>query len=147
MPAPTVATMTRLADLLPLRPPGVAPGELETAEAELGHRLPADVRAFLLESDGSGWVDFPQCGLEVLSLADARSMWALPEEERSGPQRLVDLASDGSRERFCFDPESGGIVMLDITWEVGEPLVQVANTLTELAQRLAAGWDPFSAVT
>jgi hypothetical protein len=56
----------------------------------------------------------------------------------------VDLAGDGSRERFCFDPDSGGIVMLDITWENDEPVVQVSRTLTELANRLAAGWDPFS---
>jgi hypothetical protein len=46
---------------------------LELAEAGLGHRLPADVRDFLLLSDGSDWVDFPECGLQVLSLADMRA--------------------------------------------------------------------------
>jgi hypothetical protein len=63
------------------------------------------------------------------------------EPSRAGPAHLIDLASDGTRERFCFDPLMNEIVMLDIVGD--EPPVVSASTLTELAERLAAGWDPF----
>ena len=69
-----------------------------------------------------------------------RGMFALGEEDRSGPQHLLDIASDGSRERFCLDHD--GIVLTDIVGD--EPPVPVATTLTELVERLAAGWNPLS---
>src|SRR5215218_3757222 len=109
--------MRRLSELLPVRDAGVSEDALAIAEQRLEHRLPQDLRDFLRVSDGSHWADFPQCGCRVLSLSELMSMWELPGEHRSGPPRLIDVASDGSRERFCLDPTSGHIVMLDITWE------------------------------
>jgi len=132
----------RLSELLPLREAGVSERALVIAEQRLGHRLPEDLRHFLRVSDGSRWADFPQCGCQVLSLGELMSMWELPQEHRSGPPRLIDVASDGSRERFCLDPASGNLVMLDITWEAGEPPT-CARSLTELVSKLADGWSPF----
>jgi|SRR5215208_5158286 len=134
--------MRRLIELLPLRDAGVSEEELAMAERRLGDRLPEDLRGFLRISDGSQWADFPQCGCRVLSLSELMSMWELPQGHRSGPARLIDIASDGSRERFCLDPAFGHIVMLDITWEGGEPPI-CAQTLTELVTKLADGWNPF----
>jgi hypothetical protein len=105
----------------------------------LAHRLPDDLRAFLLISNGSEWVNFPATGFEILSLQQTVDVTKLPE--RAGPQRLIDVATDGSRERFCFDPASHEIVMLDIVGD--EPPVVCASTLTELVPKLAGGWDPF----
>jgi SMI1 / KNR4 family (SUKH-1) len=138
--------MRCLSDLLPTRDVGVAEVALALAEQRLGHRLPQDLRDFLRVSDGSQWADFPQCGCQVLSLSELMSMWELPEEHRAGPPRLIDVASDGSRERFCLDPASGHIVMLDISWEEGEPPI-CARTLTELVSKLADGWNPFEPQT
>jgi len=134
--------MRRLSELLPVRDAGVSEDALAIAEQRLEHRLPQDLRDFLRVSDGSHWADFPQCGCRVLSLSELMSMWELPGEHRSGPPRLIDVASDGSRERFCLDPTSGHIVMLDITWEEGEPPI-CAGSLTELVSKLADGWNPF----
>ena len=134
--------MSTLADLLPLRPRGVSAERIDEAEAMLGHALPVDVVEFWRGSDGSEWVAFPNFSIEVLSLDDARKMWTLGPEDRAGAQRLVDLASDGSRERFCFDPCSGQIVLIDITWEQDEPDAPCAPTLTEVVTRLAEGWNP-----
>jgi hypothetical protein len=134
--------MPTLAELLPHASPGVSLSALQAAENRLGVALPGDLREFLLVSDGSEWADFPGCGFQVLSLEDMLGIWSLPEEHRSGPQRLIDVGSDGSRERFCFDPQASSIVLLDITSE--EPPVVCASTVTELVQKLADGWDPFS---
>jgi hypothetical protein len=128
--------------MLPLCADGVERATLEQAEHRLGHRLPDDLREFLRVSDGSEWVEFPECSIQILSLKELLSVWELPESDRSGPHRLIDIASDGGRERFCFDPASGHIVMLDITWEDGEPPV-CATSLTELVDKLANGWSPF----
>ena len=136
--------MNRLADLLPLREPGVTPDALEDAERQLGRRLPDDHRKFLLMSNGSVWKRFPSIGFQILALEDARDIWALSVEDRAGPAHLIDIASDGSRERFCVDPMSGAIVMLDVAAD--EPAVECARTLTGLVEQLAAGWDPFDLV-
>ncbi len=136
--------MNRLADLLPLREAGVTPDALEDAERQLRRRLPEDHREFLLTSNGSVWKHFPSIGFQILTLEDARDIWALSEEDRAGPADLIDIASDGSRERFCLDPMSGAIVMLDVAAE--EPAVECAKTLTELVEKLAAGWVPFDLV-
>ena len=136
--------MARLTELLQPAGEGVSPEALSAGEERIGRRLPEDVREFLLESDGSAWTDFPECGIQVLRLADIVEVWELPEGHRSGPRRLVDVASDGSRERFCFDPRTQSIVQLDIVGDT--PPVAVASSLTELVEKLAAGWDPFSAV-
>ena len=133
--------MRRLSELRPVRDAGVSEGALAMAEQRLGHRLPQDFRDFLRVSDGSQWADFPQCGCQV-SASELMSMWELPDEHRSGPPRLIDVASDGSRERFCLDPASGHMVMLDITWEEGEPPA-CARSHTELVFKLADGWNPF----
>ena len=95
--------MSELIELLPLRDRGVSQDELARAEQRLGRRLPEDLRDFLRISDGSEWIDFPGCGFMVLSLADLMRNWELPAEHRAGPSRLIDIASDGSRERFCLD--------------------------------------------
>jgi hypothetical protein len=131
--------MSALVDLLPVRDAGVTASRLEAAERALAHRLPDDLRAFLLISNGSEWVNFPAIGFEILSLEQAVNVTKLPE--RAGPQRLIDVATDGSRERFCFDPASHEIVMLDIAGD--EPPVVCASTLTELVTKLAGAWDPF----
>ena len=138
--------MPSLADLRPLRPPGVSEEQINEAEVMLGHALPADVVEFWRVSDGSDWVAFPEFTIQVLSLAEARQLWTLGPEDRAGPQRLVDLASDGSRERFCFDPKSGQIVLIDITWEQDEPDAPCAPTLTDVVTRLAEGWNPLQGV-
>jgi cell wall assembly regulator SMI1 len=131
--------MPALVDLLPVRDAGVTASELEAAERSLGHRLPNDIREFLLVSNGSEWADFPAIGSQILSLQDTVGLAQLPE--RAGPQRLIDVASDGSRERFCVDPASGEIVWLDIVG--AEPPVVCASTLTDLVTKLARGWNPF----
>jgi SMI1 / KNR4 family (SUKH-1) len=131
--------MPALVDLVPVRDAGATASDLEAAERALGHRRPDDVREFLLISNGSEWADFPAIGFEILSLATILDVAELPE--RAGPQHLTDVASDGSRERFCFDPGSDEILMLDIVGE--EPPIVCASTLTELAEKLAGGWDPF----
>jgi hypothetical protein len=84
--------MRRLSELLPVRDAGVSDGALAIAEQRLGHRLPQDPRDFLRVSDGSRWAEFPQCGCQVLSLSELMSSWELPEEHRSGPPRLIDVA-------------------------------------------------------
>jgi hypothetical protein len=132
-----------LVDLVPVRDAGVTRTDLETAEHALEHRLPDDLREFLLISNGSQWADFPASGFEILSLQQTLSLAQLPE--RAGPRRLIDVASDGSRERFCFDPASHQILMLDIVGD--EPPVICASTLTELVEKLASGWDPFELLT
>ena len=134
--------MRCLSDLLPVRTAGVSEDALAIAEQRLGHRLPEDLREFLRVSNGSQWAEFPQCGFKVLSLSELTNMSELSETHRPGPPRLIDVASDGSRERFCLDPESGHIVMLDVTWEEGDPPT-CARSLTELVSKLADGWNPF----
>jgi hypothetical protein len=134
--------MSELIELLPLGDRGVSQDELTRAERRLGRRLPEDLRNFLRISDGSNWMDFPGCGFMVLPLADLMGLWELPEDHRAGPSRLIDIASDGSRERFCLDPASDEIVMLDITWQDGDPPT-CATSLTDLVVKLAGGWDPF----
>jgi hypothetical protein len=136
--------MSKLADMLRRRDVGVSVADVDRAEQAFGHRLPDDLREFWLISNGSEWTEFPAMGIAVLSLEDARSLWELPETDRSGPQRLIDIASDGSRERFCLDPTSGKIVFLDIVGD--EPPVECASSLTELVEKLATGWDPFDLV-
>jgi hypothetical protein len=131
--------VSSLVDLLPLRDAGVTRSDLEAAEQALAHRLPDDVREFLLRSDGSDWTDFSAIGFQLLSLKDILGSAQLPE--RAGPKRLIDVASDGSRERFCLDPATNEIVMLDIVGD--EPPVVCASTLTELVAKLAGGWSPF----
>jgi hypothetical protein len=128
-----------LVDLLPLRDAGLTTSDIEAAEQALAHRLPDDLREFLLVSNGSEWTDFAAIGFEVLSLGQILDLAKLPD--RAGPKRLIDVASDGSRERFCFDPASHEVVMLDIVGD--EPPVVCASTLTELVEKLEAGWDPF----
>jgi hypothetical protein len=128
--------------MLPLRPPGVSGERIKDAEAIVGHALPVDVVEFWSVSDGSDWVAFPNFSIQVLSLAQAIELWRLGPQDRAGAQRLVDIASDGSRERFCFDPDSGQIVLIDITWEQEEPEAPCAPTLTDVVIRLAQGWDP-----
>jgi len=130
--------VSALVDRLPLRETGVMRSDLEAAEHALAHRLPDDVREFLLISDGSDWTDFPAIGFQLLSLEHILGLARLPV--RAGPKHLIDVASDGSRERFCFDPVTKEIVMLDI---VGIEPVGCASTLTELVEKLAQGWDPF----
>jgi hypothetical protein len=134
--------MSSLAELLPHASTGVLLSDLNEAERQFGVALPDDLREFLLVSDGSPWVDFPECGFQMLSLNDMLAVWSSSATDRSGPPHLIDVASDGSRERFCVDPPSSGIVFLNITAE--EPPVQCASTVTELVQKLADGWDPFS---
>ena len=131
--------MPALADLVPLRGCAVAPGDLDAAEQALSQALPDDLREFLLVSDGSEWADFPACGIFIHPLEQTLGLRA--SHERAGPRRLIDVASDGSRERFCLDPATGAIVMLDIVGD--EPPVACASTLTELVETLASGWDPF----
>jgi hypothetical protein len=138
--------MRRLTELLPLRDAGVSEEELAMAERRLGTDCPRIFAVFCGSAMCSQWADFPQCGCRVLSLSELMSMWELHEEHRSGPARLIDIASDGSRERFCLDPAFGHIVMLDITWEGGEPPI-CAQTLTELVTKLADGWNPFEPQT
>lgn len=138
--------MASLADLLPLRPPGVSEDRIKAAEAELGHALPPDVVEFWSVSNGSEWVGFRNFSIQVHSLDGVLQLWRLGPTDRAGAQRLVDVASDGSRERFCFDPESGQIVLIDITWEGEEPDAPCAATLTEVVNKLAQGWDPFEHV-
>jgi cell wall assembly regulator SMI1 len=131
-----------LAEILPLRPSGVSDERIKEAEAMLGHALPVDVVEFWSVSDGSDWVAFPDFSIQVLSLAEAIQLWRLGPQDRAGAQRLVDIASDGSRERFCFDPNSGQIVLIDITWDQEEPDAPCAATLTDVVNRLAEGWNP-----
>jgi SMI1/KNR4 family protein SUKH-1 len=130
-----------LDELLPLADTSVSRSELAEAERKLGTPLPTDLRDFLLASDGSVWTDFPECAFQINRLQSILDLWSLPAEDRSGPQHIIDVASDGSRVRFCFDPRTGGIVILDIT---SDQPVAVASTLTELVQKLRAGWNPFS---
>ena len=132
--------MSQLTELLPLRDRGVPQAELESAEQLLGRRLPEDVREFLLISDGTDWVDFPMTGFMVLPLDQVVGLWQLPE--RAGPSQLIDVASDGSRERFCLNPPSDETVMLDITG-AGADQPACAESLTDLVVKLAGGWDPF----
>jgi hypothetical protein len=134
--------VSALVERLRLRGTGVTRSDLEAAEHALAYRLPDDVREFLLISDGSDWTDFPAIGFQVLSLEDILGLAGL--SERAGPKHLIDVASDGSRERFCFDPATNEIVMLDI---VGSEPVVCASTLTELVEKLAEGWDPFDRLT
>lgn len=93
-------------------------------------------------SDGSEWTAFSAPAIQVLSVEQIGDLHALAPDNRAGPARLVDLASDGGRERFCWDPRYDTIVWLDIVAE--QDAVVCAATLTELVRRLAAGWDPWS---
>jgi hypothetical protein len=129
--------------MLPLRPPGVSADRIAAAEARLGHALPSDLVEFWRISDGSEWIAFPEFGFAIYSLDTAERLSTLGPEDRTGPQRLVDVATDGARERFCYDPQSGQIVLIHVTWEHGEPDAPCAQTLTELVSRLFSGWDPW----
>jgi hypothetical protein len=52
----------------------------------------------------------------------------LPHAPAGVSTQALDIGSDGSRERFCFDPQAGNIVLLDIVGD--EPPVVCASTLT-----------------
>ena len=133
--------MTTLAALLPHTSAPVLLSETRAAEETFRTSLPADLRDFLLVSDGSDWTAFPKSGFQIHPLRAMLDLWSLPSEARSEPQHIIDVATDGSRERFCFDPQGGDIVLIDI---VGPDPTRCASTLTELVQRLSSGWNPFS---
>ena len=134
--------MSRLAELLPHTAPPVSLPQLEETERKFGTALPRDLREFLLVSDGSTWTDFAECGFQIHALRQMFELWSLPQEDRAGPQHLIDIASDGSRERFCFDPLTNDIILLDLVTD--KPPVACASTVTELVEKLSAGWNPFS---
>ena len=133
--------MSRLAELLPHTNAPVSLVELEAAEEMFGTSLPPDLREFLLVSNGSEWSAFAECGFQIHSLQTMLDLWTLPEEHRSG-LHVIDVASDGSRERYCFDPRTDGIVLQDIVGD--QAPAACASTITELVEKLSAGWKPFS---
>jgi cell wall assembly regulator SMI1 len=121
-----------LKDLLTTRPYGAAETDLTGLEGELGRPLPPDLREFLAVSDGSEWTKFPVLGIQVHAVATMLGLWRVN-------RGLVDVATDGSRERFCLDGDA--IVWTDVTGD--QPPVTVAQTLTEFVTRLSEGWDPW----
>ena len=121
-----------LQDLLTTRPYAAAESDIAALEGEVGRPLPPDVRAFLLVSDGSEWTKFPVLGVQVHAVATMLGLWRVN-------RGVLDLATDGSRERFCLDADA--IVWTDVTGE--QPPVIVAQTLTEFVTRLSEGWDPW----
>jgi len=125
-----------LHELLLTRREGATPQAVAALESKLGHTLPADIRAFLLVSDGSEWATFSALAIQVLSVEQIGDLHALAPDHRTGSASLIDLANDGGRERFCRDPRCDTIVWLDITAEQ-DPVV-CAATLTELIRRSRA---------
>jgi hypothetical protein len=121
-----------LQELLVKRPYGAAEADLVALEGEIGRPLPPDVRAFLAISDGSEWTQFPSLGVQVHAVATMLGLWRVN-------RGVLDLATDGSRERFCLDGDA--IVWTDVTGE--QAPVTVAQTLTEFVTRLSEGWDPW----
>jgi hypothetical protein len=69
-------------------------------EQALAHRLPDDLREFVLISNVSDWTAFSATGFQLLPLEDIVGIATLPK--RAGPKHLIDVASDGSRERFLL---------------------------------------------
>ena len=121
-----------LQDLLTTRPYGAAESDIAGLESEIRRSLPSDVRSFLLASDGSEWTKFPVLGVQVHAVATMLGLWRVN-------RGMLDLATDGSRERFCLDGDA--IVWTDVTGD--QPPVTVAQTLTEFVTRLSEGWDPW----
>ena len=95
-----------LQDLLKKRPYAAAESDLAALEGEVGRPLPPDVRAFLLVSDGSEWTQFPALGVQVHAVATMLGLWRVN-------RGVLDVATDGSRERFCLDGDA--IVWTDVT--------------------------------
>ena len=114
------------------RSQAAAEEDVAALEREIGRPLPDDVRDFLAVSDGSEFTEFPAVGVQVHAVATMLGLWRVN-------RNLLDLATDGSRERFCLDRDA--IVWTDVV-NSREP-VPVAATLTEFVTRLSEGWDPW----
>ena len=102
--------MSRLAALLPHAAAPASVAELEEAERRFGTRLPPDLRDFLLVSHGSTWTAFAACSFQIHPRGQTFESWSLPQEHRAGPQQLIDIGTDRSRERLCFGPLTDQIV-------------------------------------
>ena len=134
--------MSRLAALLPHAAAPASVAELEEAERRFGTRLPPDLRDFLLVSHGSTWTAFAACSFQIHPRGQTFESWSLPQEHRAGPQQLIDIGTDRSRERLLFRPTDGPNRPLDIVAD--EPPAPCASTVTELVEKLTDGWNPFS---